>query len=195
MIQVRNYVEKEKGRFKPTEIGELVSKVLTEHFPDIVDVGFTVKMEDELDEIAAGHVKWQSVMGEFYGPFAKRLAEKYEEVSKQDFTPETTNLICEKCGKPMVVKMSRFGKFIACSGFPECRNTKKLENGTGAKEPQKSIGLKCPKCSEGDIVERRVHRGRARGKLFWGCSRYPTCDYATWENPLQEKTPATENKN
>lgn len=184
VIQVRNYVVKETGRFKPTEIGELVNKVLTENFPEIVDVGFTAGMEDKLDEIAAGKTSWQGVITEFYGPFAKNLAEKYEEVKKQSFITEKTDEICNLCGKPMVVKMGRFGKFLACTGFPECKNTKKIEN--GQKEAPKLIGLKCPKCGEGDVVERRVNRGRARGKIFWGCSRYPNCDYATWTNPAPD---------
>ncbi len=186
VIQTRNYVIKEAGRFKPTDIGELVAKVLLEHFPDIVDINFTAHMEHQLDEVADGHESWQTLIGEFYGPFAKRLAEKYEEVSKQEFIPETTNEVCEKCGKPMVVKMSRFGKFLACSGFPECKNTKKLNRDGTEKAPPKSTGLKCPTCKEGEIVERYVSRGRARGKMFWGCSRYPKCTYATWENPTGE---------
>lgn len=200
VIQYRGYVEKEERRFKPTEIGMLVSKVLSEHFPEVVDVGFTAQMEDELDDIAAGRIKWQNVIQEFYDPFVKHLEEKYEEVKKEKLVPETTNEVCtclgksdspdskctheDRCGKPMVIKMSRFGKFMACSGFPDCRSTKKLANTGAPKEPPKSTGLKCPKCGEGEIVERRVSRGRARGKLFWGCNRYPKCDYATWENPL-----------
>ena len=186
-IQLRNYVIKEQGRFKPTEVGELVNKVLVENFPDIVDIGFTAQMEDELDEITEGQRSWQGIIGEFYKPFAKRLLEKYESVTKQDLTQEKTDAVCDKCGKPMVVKMSRFGKFLACSGLPDCKSTKKLSgDGTSAKEPPKSTGLKCSTCIEGDIVERRVHRGRARGKIFWGCSRYPDCKYATWENPTEE---------
>ena len=188
VIQIRRYCFKEQGRFKPTEIGELVNKVLTENFPEIVDVGFTAQMEDELDEIAAGRISWQGVISEFYEPFAKNLEAKYQEVSKKELTQEQTDIKCELCGKPMIIKMSRFGRFLACSGFPECKNTKSLNNNNnGQKEPPKSIGLKCPKCSEGEIVERHVHRGRARGKLFWGCNRYPNCDYASWDNPLEPK--------
>lgn len=182
VIQTRNYVVKDAGRFKPTDIGELVNKVLTENFPEIVDAGFTAHMEDELDEIAAGKISWQGVISEFYGPFAKNLAAKYEEVKKETLVPEKTDQVCELCGKPMIIKMGRFGKFLACSGFPDCKNTKKIA-GAGGKEPPKSTGLKCPKCSEGEIVERTVSRGRARGKKFWGCARYPKCDYATWEDP------------
>lgn len=190
VIQLRNYVKKEKGRFSPTEIGELVNKVLTEHFPEIVDIDFTAKLEEELDDIAHGKAGWQEVIGNFYSPFAKNLAEKYSEVSKKELLPEEmTDEKCEKCGRPMVIKMGRFGKFTACSGFPDCKNTKQLP-----KEPPKLIGLKCSKCSQGEVVERRVSRGRARGKIFWGCSRYPDCDYASWTNPLRSAEEKSEEK-
>ena len=178
VIQLRNYVQKEKGRFSPTEIGEMVNKVLTEHFPQIVDISFTAKMEENLDQVADGKERWQQLIGDFYGPFEKNLEEKYVEVAKT-VVEEKTDQVCEKCGKPMVIKFGRFGKFLACSGFPDCKNTKQLK-----KEPPKEIGMICPKCGQGQVVERRVSRGRARGKIFWGCSRYPECDYASWENPL-----------
>lgn len=191
VIQNRNYVTKQGGKFYPTEMGILVNRVLIENFPQIVDIGFTAKMESKLDEIAAGQEDWHKVIKEFYLPFEKNLSEKYESVSKSDFiTNAETDVKCEKCGKPMVVKFSRFGKFLACSGFPDCRNTKQLKS-----EPKK-IGMKCPKCGEGEIVERRVSRGRVRGKIFWGCSRYPDCDYASWTNPLNPPSnKAEENQN
>ncbi len=179
VIQERNYVEKIEKRFHPTEIGTLVNKVLTEHFPEIVDIDFTAKMEEELDEVAEGKKKWQDTIREFYEPFSKHLEKKYEEVQKET-VEEKTDEVCEKCGKPMVIKFGRFGKFMACSGFPDCKNTKNL------KTDPKKIGLKCPKCNDGDIIERRVSKGRARGKIFWGCSRYPACDYASWTNPLEK---------
>ncbi len=184
-IQKRNYVKKETGRFQPTEIGELVNKVLTEHFPQIVDIEFTAKMEGALDDVANGNESWQQLIKNFYDPFSKTLMEKYEAVQKT-VADEPTNEVCEKCGKPMVIKFGRFGRFMACSGFPDCKNTKQL-----AKEPPKLIGMKCPDCKDGDIVERRVTRGRARGKIFWGCSKYPACKYASWEDPRlppKEKT-------
>ncbi len=185
VIQIRNYVRKDKGRFFPTEIGELVSTVLVAHFPEIVDIGFTAKMEESLDAVAEGKEEWHDVIGSFYTPFAKHLEEKYAEVKKASV--EQTDEKCEKCGRAMVIRMGRFGRFLACSGFPECRNTKPVngENGAFQKEPPKPTGLQCPKCAEGDVVERRVNRGRARGKRFWGCSRYPACDYATWEDPTK----------
>lgn len=188
VIEGRNYVEKIDKRFQPTEIGTLVNKVICENFPEIVNIEFTAKMEEDLDEIAEGKKKWQETIRAFYEPFAKNLEEKYENV-KKEVTEEKTDKVCDKCGKPMVIKFGRFGKFIACSGFPDCKNTKKIET------PKKLIGLKCPKCSEGDVIEKRVNRkGRARGKVFWGCSKYPTCDYASWTNPLEKKEDGEEKK-
>ncbi len=193
VIQARNYVEKIQGRFHPTEIGKLVDTVLKENFPEIVNVEFTANMEESLDKIAEGTEEWQKVIGNFYGPFAKNLKERYATVEKQGVAEEKTGIACELCGKEMIIKFGRFGKFMACSGFPDCKNAKPI------KEPPKLIGLKCPKCTEGDVIEKRVNRkGRARGKVFWGCNRYPKCDYASWKNPLdpeglEEKTkPKTE---
>ncbi len=185
VIQLRNYVKKEEGKFFPTEIGELVNKVLTENFPEVVDIGFTAKMEGSLDSVAEGNEKWQDLIGSFYVPFAKNLETKYEEV-KKTIADEPTNEVCEKCGKPMVIKFGRFGRFMACSGFPECKTTKQLP-----KDAPKTIGMKCPDClasperkdAPGEIVERKVSRGRARGKIFWGCAKYPACKYASWTDP------------
>jgi DNA topoisomerase-1 len=197
VIQARNYVEKQQGRFYPTEIGTLVNKVLTEYFPEIVDLEFTAKMEDELDDIAEGKIAWQAVIKEFYGPFSKHLEKMYEEVQKKEIVDEKTDEICEKCGKPMIIKFGRFGKFMACSGYPECKNTKPIK-----KEPPKSTGIKCTEClasperkdNPGELVVRRVSKGRARGKIFWGCSRYPECKHATWTNPLNPPEEKSEKK-
>jgi DNA topoisomerase I len=195
VIQARNYVKKEGGRFFPTEIGEMVSKLLTEHFPQVVDIGFTAKIEKELDEVAEGEIKWQEPLHEFYDPFVKLLAEKYESVAKEN-PDEMTDEKCDckgnannpdskcthegLCGKPMVIKFGRFGKFLACSGFPDCKNAKNVNR----TEPL-SIGMKCPKCSTGDIVVKQSRKGRK--KQFWGCNRYPNCDWASWDDPT--KTP------
>lgn len=174
-IQDRGYVEKDPDRrLRPTETGVIVNNLLMEHFPEIVDLAFTAKMEEELDEIASGDKKWQPVIKEFYDPFAKHLEEKYESVASQKIE-EKTDEICPNCGKPMVIKRGRFGKFIACSGFPECKTTKPLRQ-----EPE-TIGMKCPKCTEGDIVIKTTRRRRR----FFGCSRYPACDYASWKDPRQ----------
>jgi DNA topoisomerase-1 len=180
-IQDRNYVEKdEQKRLKPTEIGLIVNDILVEHFPKIVDIQFTARMEEEFDEIAEGKREWQPVIREFYEPFAKTLAEKYDVVEKK--TPiEETDQICEKCGKPMIIRYGRFGKFLACSGFPDCKNAKPL-----AKEPPKSTGVQCPECKQADIVERLTRKKRR----FFGCARYPDCTYATWTDPrLPAKAP------
>ncbi len=175
VIQERNYVVKnEQRRFQPTEIGEAVNKILVAHFPEIVDVQFTAQMENEFDEIAAGKEKWQKVIKEFYEPFSKNLERKYEEVEKQKPVEEKTDEVCEKCGKPMVIKYGRFGKFIACSGFPECKNTKTI--GMTDTNGEK---MKCPKCKTGDVIKRRTKKGR----FFYGCSRYPECEFASWQKP------------
>lgn len=198
VIQTRNYVEKIQGRFHPTEIGTLVNKVLTENFPEIVDIEFTAKMEESLDKVAEGEEKWQEVIKEFYDPFSKHLEQVYKDVKKEDIVTETTDEVCEKCGKPMIVKFGRFGKFLACSGFPECKTTKAL-----AKDAPKSTGIKCTEClasedrknNPGELVVKRVSRGRARGKIFWGCNKYPDCKFATWTNPAEpEETKKEEAK-
>ncbi len=181
-IQDRGYVEKYERRYlKPTETGLLVNDILVEHFPKIVDVQFTAKMEEELDEVAAGEKKWQPVIRAFYEPFAKNLEEKYEEVKKHEIA-ETTDEVCEKCGKPMVVKLGRFGKFLACSGFPDCKTTKTLKTAPA------TIGMKCPKCIEGEVIIKRTRRKR----IFYGCSRYPACDFASWTDPRKPAEPKNE---
>ena len=182
VIQARNYVRKEAGRFLPTEMGELVNKILTEHFPEIVDINFTALMEEKLDKVAEGQEEWHQLLGNFYTPFAKHLEEKYNSVEKEH-TDEVTDEKCEKCGKPMLIKFGRFGKFLACSGFPECKNAKNF----GGVEPL-LIGMKCPKCKVGDIVVKQTRKGRK--KTFWGCNKYAKeggCDWASWTDPT--KTP------
>ncbi|MDP3762484.1 MAG: DNA topoisomerase, partial [bacterium] len=176
-IQDRGYVGRDdKRRLSPTEVGFMVNNILVEHFPQVVDIQFTAKMEEELDEIASGDTPWKNVIKNFYEPFAKNLMEKYESVEKREFQ-ETTDEKCEKCGKPMVIKRGRFGRFMACSGFPECKSTKPL--------PPVSLNIKCPKCHEGEIVERSTKRG----KMFYGCSRWPKCDFASWLKPTGETCP------
>ncbi len=168
-IQARNYVEKdEKKRFQPTEIGLTVNDLLVEHFPRIVNIKWTAEMEEDLDKIAQGKRKWVRAVREFYEPFMENLNKKYKEISK---TVVQTKEKCDKCGKPMVIRMGKYGKFLACSGFPKCKNTKPL--------PVKSLGIKCPECKKGDIVEKRTRKG----KKFWGCNRWPDCKYATWQEP------------
>ncbi|RME57034.1 DNA topoisomerase I, partial [Candidatus Parcubacteria bacterium] len=190
VIQERNYVEKSKGKFYLTELGEAVNKLLVTHFPEIVDLKFTAQMEENLDKIAAQKMEWREVVRAFYQPFIKRLEEKYATVQKTA-PQERTDEICKRCGKRMEVKFGKFGKFLACSGFPDCTYTQTM------KAKPKSTGLPCPACIEdasrkaapGEIVERFVRRGRAKGKKFWGCSRYPECNYSTWENPTSHSSP------
>lgn len=173
-IQDRGYVTLESRRFYPTEIGYVVTDMLAEHFPFVTSVDFTANVEDELDEIASGKEGWQKVVGEFWYPFATDLEKAQGKIEKVKME-KPTDEICELCGKPMVIKQGRFGEFMACTGFPECKNTKPLA--------PKTTGMKCPKCGEGDVVERRTKRG----KIFWGCSRFPQCDFASWTKPQGEK--------
>jgi len=176
-IQDRNYVQKDANRkLMPTEIGFTVNDLLVEHFPKIVDLKFTAHMEEDLDKIAEGQEKWVPVVREFYEPFKKNLTEKYEEVKKQKAEPEPTDKLCPKCGKPLVIRTSRFGKFYACSDFPKCRHTENINNFKGPA---------CPKCIEGDIVAKRTKKG----KMFYACSRWPDCDFALWDKPTNEKCP------
>jgi len=176
-ITARRYVEKNQDRrFQPTEMGELVTKVLKEHFPQIVDSQFTADMEENLDKIAEGKKNWRHVLADFYNPFAKLLEIKYLEVSKEEIAPdEQTDEKCDKCGKPMIIKRGRFGKFLACTGFPDCKNTKSIAI---AREP---LG-KCPKCGEGNVVQKKTKKGR----FFFGCDKYPACDFASWKRPGAE---------
>jgi len=193
VIQDRNYVIKnEVKRFEPTEIGEIVNNLLVEHFPKIVDIGFTSDVEESLDEVALGVSNWREVIKEFYEPFNKNLEKKYEEIQKSEIVPEEkTDKKCPECSKDMIIKRGRFGKFLACSGFPDCKHTEKIEGESGGANTSlfKSVstGIRCPECGQGELVSRRVGKGRARGKIFWGCNRYPDCKHAVWENPLAEK--------
>ncbi len=182
-ILARNYVTLEDKRLKPTEIGILVNDVLVEHFPEIVDYNFTAKIENELDEIAMGKLRWQKVIKEFYEPFKKNLTLKDESLNKKDLTEEKTDEKCEKCGAPMVIKMGRFGKFLACSNYPECKNTKNI-NVNGETEVEEKINEKCPKCGH----ELQYKHGRF-GK-FIGCSNYPECKFIkSIENKIGVKCP------
>ena len=185
VIQDRGYVEKNDARrFIPTETGVVVNKVLSEHFPNVVDVGFTARMEEEFDMIASGKRDWRGIVEQFYVPFDENLEKKYEEVKKEEFV-EKTDEKCETCRKDMVIKYGRFGKFMACSNYPECKTTKSL------KAPPQEIGMKCPTCGVKDGGEVIIRRTK-RGKVFFGCSNYPVCDFASWTNPMEaqeEKTP------
>jgi len=169
-IQDRGYIKNENRRLFPTEIAFVVTDLLKENFPFVVSVDFTAHIEQQLDNVASSKEEWQKVVGGFWYPFKTDLDKGTQSIDKVKIEKETDQ-ICDKCGKPMVIKYGRFGEFLACTGFPECKNAKPL--------PPKETGLKCPDCKEGDIVERRTKKG----KLFWGCSKYPDCKYATWTKP------------
>ncbi|WP_313993189.1 type I DNA topoisomerase [uncultured Selenomonas sp.] len=171
-IQKRGYVERREKQFRPTELGFIVTDMLEEYFKDIVDAKFTATLEGELDEVADGVLDKNDLLRKFYVPFEETLKKAEDVIGAVDIPDEVTDIPCDKCGRMMVVKQGRFGKFLACPGFPDCRNAKPLLRDTG---------VACPKCG-GKIVERKSRRGRA----FFGCDRYPDCDYTTWDEPQQE---------
>lgn len=170
-IQVRGYVRKEEKRFVPTEVGRVVVDLLKEYFPEIIDVEFTANMEDELDRIEEGQESWQQVLARFYGPFAATLKEAEEKVGGFEIQDEVTDELCPNCGRNLVKKYGRFGWFLACPGFPECRFTKPILEETG---------VACPACREGVLVARKSKKGRR----FYGCNRYPECDFVVWQRPV-----------
>ena len=175
-IQKRNYVKLESKRFIPTELGEIVYEQVKEYFPEIIDVEFTVNMETLLDKIAEGDMNWRKVIGDFYNSFKQDVERAESEMEKIEIKDEPAGEDCEVCGSPMVIKMGRYGKFMACSNFPDCRNTKAIV---------KTIGVTCPKCNEGDVVERKSKKNR----IFYGCSRYPECDFISWDKPVGRDCP------
>src|SRR5690625_3199044 len=170
-IQKRNYVKMDQKRFMPTEIGEIVNQSMNEYFPDIIDVDFTRTMEKSLDDIAEGGASWVKVIDDFYKDFSPQVERADEEMEKIEIKDEPAGEDCEKCGSPMVYKMGRYGKFMACSNFPDCRNTKAIV---------KTIGVKCPKCKDGEVVERKSIKHR----IFYGCDQYPECDFISWDRPI-----------
>ena len=176
-ITMREYVTREGKAFKPTELGEVITKLMKEQFPKIVNVRFTAQVEDDMDAVQRGDEEWVDTLHTFYDDFDKTVqkAKKAMDGVKIHLKEDETDEICDKCGRPMVVKHGRFGKFIACSGYPECQNIKKIVKPTGAE---------CPKCG-GNIIERKSKKGR----VFYGCDRYPECDFVSWDPPSREKCP------
>ncbi|MFH1938189.1 MAG: type I DNA topoisomerase [Patescibacteria group bacterium] len=173
-IQNRGYTEKdEQKRFIPTEIGFIVNDLLEKHFPEIVDVKFTAYLEKDLDKVAHGKQNWLKLLKDFYQPFQENLDKKYKNVEKKKLE-EPTDKICPLCGKNMVIKLGRFGKFYACPGFPECKHTEPIIHSTG---------VKCPECKKGDLIERKTKKG----KIFYSCSKYPKCKFALWDKPINKK--------
>jgi len=219
VIQVRDYIVQESGRFKPTDLGMQVSDMLSEHFPNIVDFGFTAQMEEGLDLIAQGKKAWVPFLDDFYGPFEATLDAAKSKVEK--VPDEPTDEVCEKCGKPMVIKNGRFGKFIACSGYPECKNAKPINKGETAEE---KTGEDCPTCGKAMVIKSGrfgkfiactdypkckttkqilkkigvacpkcgrdiVQRRSKKKRTFYGCSGYPDCDFTSNVKPISNPCP------
>jgi DNA topoisomerase-1 len=179
-IMNRDYVRKEEGgRFIPSKLGIAVTGLLTTHFPDVMDTGFTARVEENLDNIANGELKWTPMLKEFYGPFAEAIEKAMKEAERvpRDQIDEETDEVCEVCGRPMVIKSGRFGRFLSCSGFPDCKASRPL---------LERVGVDCPECGS-DLVERR-QRGKG-GRKFYGCSNYPTCSFAVNARPLPLSCP------
>ena len=168
----REYVEKEGTSLLPTELGIIVTKILDENFHKFMEVDFTADMESQLDPIEEGNAEWKHVVEEFYSPLEEAIKTALENIEKVNMDEETDE-ICELCGSNMVIKYGRFGKFMACKNYPECKNTKPIVN---------KIGVKCPKCKEGDIIMRKSKKK----KVFYGCSNYPECDFVAWNKPVEE---------
>ena len=174
-IQQRGYVEVVDKRLFPTELGEVVNELVVDYFPDVINLEFTAHMEDDLDQIARGEMELEPVLEEFYTPFSQALAHAEQHMPEVEVADQPTGEMCEKCGHPMVLKFGRFGKFEACSNFPECRNTKPYLI---------KLGITCPK-DGGELVERRTKKGR----VFYGCANYPECDWSSWKRPVPQPCP------
>jgi len=175
-IQKRGYVALEEKRFVPTELGEIVISLIEEFFPEILDVEFTAHMESDLDNIEEGVANWVKVLDQFYQGFSKRVVVAEEQMEEVELKDEIADENCELCGRHMVYKLGRFGKFLACSGFPECRNTKPIV---------KEIGVTCPQCESGSIIERKSKKSR----IFYGCNQYPGCEFVSWDKPIARPCP------
>jgi DNA topoisomerase-1 len=176
-ITDRGYVIREKKMLAPTELGVVVTELLREYFRDIVDVEFTAQMEKNLDEVEDGKEDWVSIVDSFYKPLKEQIESAEEKIDKitVEEQVEVTDIICDKCGKNMVIKKGKFGKFLACPGYPECKNTKPLIE---------ELDVPCPKCGN-KVVVRKTKKGR----IFYGCSKYPECNFVSWNKPTTEKCP------
>ncbi len=174
-IIARGYVSREKKRLYPTELGRMVTSMMETYFKDIVDMEFTAELEDKLDKVEEGETDWKQILREFYPPFEKTLEIAEQQIEKVEVTDEPSDVPCDKCGAMMVYKMGRFGKFLACPNFPECRNTKPIVN---------YIEAPCPKCGA-----RLMEKTSRKNRKFYGCEQYPACDFVSWEKPVTEKCP------
>ena len=174
-ILARGYVMREKKQLYPTELGVMITDMMKEYFTDIVDIAFTAGMEEKLDNVEEGELDWKKVIEEFYGPFEKTLAHAEESIEKIEIKDEESDVVCDKCGAMMVYKLGRFGRFLACPNFPACRNTKAI---------QVELEAPCPSCG-GKLLEKTSRKGRK----FYGCERYPECEFVSWEMPVADKCP------
>lgn len=179
-IQKRGYVALDNKRFVPTELGGIVIELILEFFPEIINIEFTANMEQSLDEVEEGNANWVKIVDDFYVGFEPRLEKAEKEMREVEIKDEPAGEDCELCSHPMVFKMGKYGKFMACSNFPECRNTKPIV---------KEIGVTCPKCDKGQIIERRSNKKK---RLFYGCGTYPECDFVSWDKPIGRKCPKCE---
>lgn len=175
-IQKRYYVKLNAKRFEPTELGTIIHQLVDAYFPNIVDISFTANMEKKLDEIELGKLEWVEVIDEFYKPFEVHVVKAESEMEKIEIKDEPAGFDCEVCGSPMVIKIGKYGKFYACSNFPECRNTKAIV---------KKIGVTCPTCKKGEVIERKSKKNR----IFYGCDRYPECEFVSWDKPIARNCP------
>ena len=172
-ITARGYVVRSKKSLVPTELGKIVNTIMCENFEKIVDIGFTAEMEEDLDKVEEGSLNWKKLIESFYSPFEKTLKEAEDKIGNIEIKDEVSDVVCDKCGALMVYKTGKFGRFLACPSFPNCRNTKAIVT---------NIGIKCPECS-GEIIEKKSRRG----KVFFGCSSYPSCSFTSWDRPTNEK--------
>lgn len=229
-LQNREYVEIDKKRFYPTDVGRVVNKFLTQHFTRYVDYDFTAKLEDELDAVSRGEEEWVPLMKKFWGPFKDLVIDKEASVSRKDVTEEAMDEVCPECGKPLVTKLGKRGRFVACTGYPDCSYTRNIDGEEKRAEPEvvegrtcpecdspllirdgrygkfigcsaypkckhlepleqpEDTGVSCPKCNKGTMLRRKSRRG----KIFFSCSTYPDCDYAVWNEPVNEPCPDCE---
>jgi DNA topoisomerase-1 len=171
----RNYVTREEDKkLTPTKLGRMVNEFLVKYFPKLINTEFTASMENELDSVENGAENWIDVVRSFWSGFKPVLDNVSATAEKMKIEPEFTGEDCPDCGKPLAVKHGRFGEFIACTGYPECKYTRNIV---------KTLGIKCPKCGEGDVIRRKATKGKAKGRSFYGCTRYPECDYVSWKKP------------
>ena len=178
-LRRRYYVKMIAKRFEPTDLGEIVNDVMVEFFPQIVNTEFTAGMEENLDDIEEGKREWVNVLNDFYGDFGKDLEKAEKDMEKIEIKDEPAGFDCPECGNAMVIKIGRYGKFYACSNFPDCRHTEAIVN---------KIGVKCPTCQQGDVIERKSKKNR----IFYGCNRYPECEFVSWDKPIERNCPKCE---